>query len=83
MQLLPLSTPAQNAAAALCHQLNACLSVFPGTSLRLKYEILSAIGRGPTPNAPGATATLCWETLVGGKATAQLSRQNWVGHDGR
>ena len=43
VQLLPLTTPAQDAAAAaLCQQLNACRAVYPGTNLRLEYEILSA-----------------------------------------
>ena len=43
VQLLPLATQAQDeAAAALCAQLNACRAVYPGTNLRLEYQIMSA-----------------------------------------
>ena len=47
VQLLPLATQAQDeAAAALCAQLNACRAVYPGTNLRLEYQIMS-----PSPPA--------------------------------
>ena len=43
VQLLPLATQAQDeAAAALCAQLNKCRAVYPGTNLRLEYQIMSA-----------------------------------------
>ena len=39
----PLATQAQDeAAAALCAQLNACRAVYLGTNLRLEYQIMSA-----------------------------------------
>ena len=51
MQLLHTACRAHDeAAAALLEQLNRTATIYPGTSLRLVYEILP----GPAPKSPSA-----------------------------
>ena len=73
MQLLPLTTPAWDAAAGvLCQHLNARRAVYPATALRLEYEILSA-SRAAVPQA-GAAIDGPPRAHSGGRGPPQTTR---------